>query len=92
MYHENEGQTCVNGYRTFHTFRSTLRFAFLNKSSLQLETQIEATPVHVISANISGFRIDGIPEQLNFLFDENKTTGRDGTMTHCLNSMIDMAM
>jgi len=29
---------------------------------------------------------------LNFLFDENKTTGKDGTMTHCLNSMVDRAM
>jgi len=37
-----------------------------------------------------GFRIDGIPEQLNFLFDENKTIGKDVTMTHCLNSVLSM--
>ena len=36
------------------------------------------------------FRIDGIPEQLNFLFDENKTIGKDVTMTHCLNSVLSM--
>ena len=34
---------------------------------------------------IFGFRIDGIPEQLNLLFDENKTT-----MTNCLNSVLSM--
>ena len=39
---------------------------------------------------IFGFRIDGIPEQLNFLFDENKTIGKDVTMTHCLNSVLPM--
>ena len=40
--------------------------------------------------NLFGFRIDGIPEQLNFLFDENKTIGKDVTMTHCLNSVLPM--
>ena len=39
---------------------------------------------------IFGFRIDGIPEQLNFLFDGNKTIGKDVTMTHCLNSVLPM--
>ena len=34
---------------------------------------------------IFGFNIDGIPEQLNFLLDENITIGKDGTMTQCLN-------
>ena len=49
----------------------------------------------VRNLKLFGFRIDGIPEQLNFLFDENKTIGKDVTMTHCLNSvlpMIDWAM
>ena len=35
--------------------------------------------------NIFVFRIDGIPEQLNLLFDENKTT-----MTNCLISVLSM--
>ncbi len=26
-----------------------------------------------------GFRIDGLPKQLNFLVDEDETIGRDGT-------------
>ena len=34
------------------------------------------------------FQNRGIPEQLNFLFDENKTFGKDVTMTHCLNSVL----
>jgi len=37
-----------------------------------------------------GFRIDDIPEQLIFLFDGNKTIGKDVTMTHCLNSVLPM--
>ena len=37
---------------------------------------------------IFGFRIDGIPKQLNFLFDGNKTIGEDVTMTHYLNSVL----
>jgi len=44
----------------------------------------------VRNLKIFGFRIDGIPEQLNFLFDENKTFGKDVTMTHCLNSVLPM--
>jgi len=36
------------------------------------------------------FQNRGIPEQLNFLFDENKTIGKDVTMTHCLNSVLPM--
>jgi len=39
---------------------------------------------------IFGFRIDGIPEQLNFLFDGNKTIGKDVTMTHCLILVLPM--
>ena len=31
-----------------------------------------------------------IPEQLNFLFYENKTIGKDVTMTHCLISVLSM--
>ena len=31
-----------------------------------------------------------IPEQLNILFDENKTIGKDVTMTHCLISVLSM--
>ena len=44
----------------------------------------------VRNLNIFGFRIDGIPEQLNFLCDENKTIGKDVTLTHCLNSVLPM--
>ena len=39
---------------------------------------------------IFGFRIDGIPKQLNFLIDENETIGRDGTQTSGPNSIISM--
>ena len=39
---------------------------------------------------IFGFRIDGIPEQLNFLVDENETIGKDGTLTHGPNSVLSM--
>ena len=39
---------------------------------------------------VFGFRIDGIPEQLNFLFDENNAIGKDVTMTHCLNLVLPM--
>ena len=44
---------------------------------------------------IFGFRIDGIPEQLNFLVDENETIEKNGTLTHGPNwviSMIDWAL
>ncbi|MES9881925.1 MAG: hypothetical protein ABW185_13685 [Sedimenticola sp.] len=42
-----------------------------------------------------GFRIDGVPTQLNFLINENETIGQDGTATHGPNaviSMVDWAM
>ena len=39
---------------------------------------------------IFGFRIDGIPRQLNFLVDENETIGPDGTCTHGPNAVISM--
>ena len=39
---------------------------------------------------IFGFRIDGIPKQLNFLIDESETIGPDGTATHGPNAVISM--
>lgn len=42
-----------------------------------------------------GFRDDGIPEQLNFLIDENESIGLDGSLTHgpdAVISMVDMAL
>ena len=44
---------------------------------------------------IFGFRIDGIPKQLNFLIDENETIGKDGASSHgpdAVISMIDWAL
>ncbi|XP_060568543.1 uncharacterized protein LOC132727145 isoform X2 [Ruditapes philippinarum] len=44
---------------------------------------------------IFGFRIDGIPKQLNFLIDENETVGEDGSKTHgpdAVISMVDWAL
>ena len=50
-------------------------------------------PVYFTSlrkVQIFGFRIDGIPIQLNFLIDENETIGPDGTYSHGPNSVISM--
>jgi len=44
---------------------------------------------------IFGYRINGIPKQLNFLFDENETIGKDGASSHwpeAVISMIDWAL
>ncbi|XP_053379714.1 uncharacterized protein LOC123532084 [Mercenaria mercenaria] len=37
-----------------------------------------------------GFRIDGIPRQLNFLIDEDQTIGSDGKDTHGPNAVLSM--
>jgi hypothetical protein len=50
-------------------------------------------PVYFTSlrkVQIFGFRIDGIPSQLNFLIDENETIGPDGSSTHGPNAVLSM--
>ena len=39
---------------------------------------------------VFGFRIDGIPKQLNFLIDENETIGKDGNDGNGPNAVISM--
>jgi len=39
---------------------------------------------------IFGFRIDGIPKQLNFLIDENETIGKDGASSYGPDAVISM--
>jgi hypothetical protein len=39
---------------------------------------------------IFGFRVDGLPKQLNFLIDESETMGVDGSQSHGPNTVISM--
>ena len=50
-------------------------------------------PVYFTSlrkVQLFGFRDDGIPQQLNFLLDEQETMGQDGSKTHGPNAVISM--
>ncbi|KAJ8302402.1 hypothetical protein KUTeg_021389 [Tegillarca granosa] len=50
-------------------------------------------PVYFITTRkvqIFGFRIDGIPKQLNFFLDEHETVGKDCTQTSGPNAVISM--
>ena len=37
-----------------------------------------------------GFRVDGVPRQLNYLFDEGQSIGEDGKLSHGPNAVISM--